>query len=196
MKILKSIYENEVEVKEISVLKSLFIIIMFTLIPGVINFLLTFIMILIDENISISDDILSKFFSNIEGFPFNTIGSTSIAFLIFYGTLESFKGNFTEHIKEIHKLSNTNIAYNIAQALDIADSYNTEKSMDITKFMDGVLALSIPDNSKIAILDTYSNYHKYVDEISIHLKASIDALEKEEESISDLLNNFLQLLQV
>lgn len=32
MKILKSIYENEVEVKEISVLKSLFIIIMFTLI--------------------------------------------------------------------------------------------------------------------------------------------------------------------
>lgn len=53
MKILKSIYENEVEVKEISVLKSLFIIIMFTLIPGVINFLLTFIMILIDENISI-----------------------------------------------------------------------------------------------------------------------------------------------
>ena len=41
MKILKSIYENEVEVKEISVLKSLFIIIMFTLIPGIINFLLT-----------------------------------------------------------------------------------------------------------------------------------------------------------
>ena len=26
----------------------------------------------------------------------------SFAFLIFYGTLESFKGNFTEHIKEIH----------------------------------------------------------------------------------------------
>lgn len=53
MKILKSIYRNEVEVKEISVLKSLFIIIMFTLIPGIINFLSTFIMILIDENISI-----------------------------------------------------------------------------------------------------------------------------------------------
>ena len=53
MKILKLIYENEVEVKEISVLKSLFIIIMFTLIPGIINFLSTFIMILIDENISI-----------------------------------------------------------------------------------------------------------------------------------------------
>lgn len=53
MKILKSIYENEVEVKEISVLRSLFIIIMFTLIPGIINFLSTFIMILIDENISI-----------------------------------------------------------------------------------------------------------------------------------------------
>ena len=52
MKILKLIYRNEVEVKEISVLKSLFIIIMFTLIPGIINFLSTFIMILIDENIS------------------------------------------------------------------------------------------------------------------------------------------------
>lgn len=53
MKILKSIYRNELEVKEISVLKSLFIVIMFTLIPGIINFLSTFIMILIDENISL-----------------------------------------------------------------------------------------------------------------------------------------------
>ena len=53
MKILKSIYRNEVEVKEISVLKSLFIIAMFTLIPIIINLLSTFILILIDENISI-----------------------------------------------------------------------------------------------------------------------------------------------
>lgn len=53
MKILKSIYRNEVEVKEISVLKSLLIIAMFTLIPSIINLLSTFILILIDENISI-----------------------------------------------------------------------------------------------------------------------------------------------
>jgi len=53
MKILKSIYENEVEVKGISVLKSLFIIMIFTLISGIISFLSTFVMILIDENISI-----------------------------------------------------------------------------------------------------------------------------------------------
>jgi hypothetical protein len=52
MKILKSIYKNKVEVKEISVLKSLLIIIMFILISVIINFLSTFIMILIDANIS------------------------------------------------------------------------------------------------------------------------------------------------
>lgn len=53
MEILKVIYKNEIEVKEISLLKSLFIIIMFTLIPGIINFVSTFTMILIDEDVSL-----------------------------------------------------------------------------------------------------------------------------------------------
>ena len=96
MKILKSIYENEVEVKEISVLKSLFIIIMFTLIPGIINFLYVFLIIigyiLIREAIlfdvlsqfegPISEDDIDFFIDNAE-----TIEVVIFGFLMYFQTL-------------------------------------------------------------------------------------------------------------
>ena len=96
MKILKSIYENEVEVKEISVLKSLFIIIMFTLIPGIINFLYVFLIIigyiLIREAIlfdvlsqfegPISEDDIDFFIDNAE-----TIEVDIFGFLMYFQTL-------------------------------------------------------------------------------------------------------------
>ena len=94
--ILKSIYENEVEVKEISVLKSLFIIIMFTLIPGIINFLYVFLIIigyiLIREAIlfdvlsqfegPISEDDIDFFIDNAE-----TIEVVIFGFLMYFQTL-------------------------------------------------------------------------------------------------------------
>lgn len=144
----------------------------------------------IDESISISDDILQKFFSNFEGFPFNTIGSTSIAFLIFYGVLESFNDDFDSLIKEMKDFSQERIAYNIATALDILDSCKINFSMSNREFMDGILSLSVPAESKIAILDTYHNYHEYLNDISVHLKKVINILEKEKDTLADITDIF------
>ncbi|MGX4599019.1 CPBP family intramembrane glutamic endopeptidase [Faecalimicrobium sp. JNUCC 81] len=52
MRALKSIYKNECQIKEISILKSFIIMAIFLVVPVLINLIATVIMILINENIS------------------------------------------------------------------------------------------------------------------------------------------------
>lgn len=52
MKALKSIYKNECQIKEISILKSFIIMAIFLAVPVLINLIATVIMILINDNIS------------------------------------------------------------------------------------------------------------------------------------------------
>ncbi|MBD7915494.1 winged helix-turn-helix transcriptional regulator [Clostridium sp. Sa3CUN1] len=145
---------------------------------------------LIDKNINISNEILNKFFSNIEGFSFNTIGSTSIAFLLLYNALEEFNEDIDILINNIKTLSHDKIAYNITEALDISDNYSHDESITESDFIDIILSLSIPAESKIIILDTYRNYEKFLDEISIPLKKVITILNKEKNNFIDILSPF------
>ena len=54
-----------------------------------------------DNSISINNTILHSLFSNFDGFSFNTIGSSSIAFLLFYNVLEDFNGDFKKLIEDM-----------------------------------------------------------------------------------------------
>lgn len=143
-----------------------------------------------DKNISISEDILTKFFSNLEGFPFNTIGSSSIAFLIFYNVLERYDEDFDSLIEYMKSLSSDKVAYNIAEALDISDNCKFPASISEGEFTDMVLSLSAPAESKIAILDTYRNYQEILNEIYSYLKTVVNALRKEKTAIIDIMFNF------
>lgn len=144
----------------------------------------------IDKKISINDDILIKFFSNIEGFPFNTIGSTSIAFLIFYEVLEEFCDNFDLLIKKMKTFSSEEIAYNIADALDISDNYKTKGVMSDRDFINAILSLSIPAESKIIILDIYRNYHDYLETISPYIKSILSIFNNKISVFHEIINNF------
>ena len=138
----------------------------------------------------IYSDILSKYFSNLEGFPYNTIGSNSIAFLIFYDVLEDFDGNLNKLVADMKNFSAERIAYNISETLDIVDNLKNKKSIDSQEFINKVLSLSIPLESKISILDIYSNYQNYLTEISPYLITVIDFLKQKKAILIDIINNF------
>lgn len=93
-------------------------------------------------------------FRNLEGFPKNTIGSSSPAFLLFYGMLEDFDGDFPALLSRMENQTPEQTAYRMAQALDLAEN-STDRAMDSGIFLDQVLALSVPGSSKLAILDTF-----------------------------------------
>lgn len=144
----------------------------------------------IDKTISMEENTLQKLFANFEGFPFNTIGSSSIAFLLFYQVLEEFNGDFDALIKEMKSFSPERIAYNIAIALDIIDNVQPITELTDREFLDGVLSLTIPSESKIAILDTYRNYLEYLSETSKYISEVIEALKKEELLLKEIIYNF------
>lgn len=143
-----------------------------------------------DKNISISEDILNKYFANLEGFPFNTIGSTSVAFLLFYNVLEEFDEDFDSLISYMKGFSHDRVAYNIAEALDISDNFNIPGSLNDREFLEKILSLSVPAETKIVILDTYRNYQDVLNEISYCLKIVINTLKKEKNSLTDIIDNF------
>ncbi|MGG7142327.1 ArsR/SmtB family transcription factor [Clostridium nigeriense] len=149
-----------------------------------------------DENISLGEDIINKYFTNLEGFPFNTIGSTSVAFLLFYNVLEEFDEDFDTLISYMKDFSPDRIAYNIAEALDISDNCNTPCSLSDREFLDKVLSLSVPAESKITILDTYHNYHEVLNDISVCLNTIINTFKKEKNALTDIIDNFsIELVQ-
>lgn len=144
----------------------------------------------INKNITLNEDIGNKFFTNIEGFPFNTIGSSSVAFLLFYNVFEEFDENFDLLIKSMKDLPYHKVAYNIAEALDISDNFKCEESINEGEFIDMILSLSVPSESKIIILDTYRNYKNILDEIYLPIKNVIDFLSKNEDKLIEIITTF------
>ena len=145
---------------------------------------------ILDGKINIDSDKLHQLFGNINGFSFNTIGSNSIAFLIFYHFLIMYDKNLVSILKRINKLPNENIAYNIAETLEISDRYNLFEGIDTYNFMDCILSLSIPDSSKILILNTYRLYYDLSAECSLYIEPVLKILENETELINDICNDF------
>lgn len=150
----------------------------------------------IDKSISIEENILQKLFCNFEGFPFNTIGSSSIAFLLFYQVLEEFNGDFDELIGKMKRFSSERIAYNIAIALDIIDNVQPIPKLTDREFLDGVLSLTIPPESKIAILDTYRNYLEYLSQTSKCISEVIEAFKREEFLLKEIIHNFTSEINI
>lgn len=134
------------------------------------------------------------YFRNMEGFPKNTIGSASPAFLIFYGLLEKFDGDF-EHLEEYTlSLQPEQISYHMALALDLADDYPSGLIPSHT-FMDMVLSLSIPDNSKVSILNVYRRFHSIFRQVIVPVKEAVLCLQKEQtlcEELCQVLNEKIQ----
>lgn len=144
----------------------------------------------LNKNLTINDNIANKYFTNIEGFPFNSIGSTSVAFLLFYNVLEEFDENFDILIEYIKNLPYDKVAYNIAEALDISDNFKLEESINEGEFIDMILSLSVPSESKIIIIDTYRNYKSILNEIYLPIKSVIEFFNKNIDKLMEITTDF------
>lgn len=100
---------------------------------------------------------VAVWFQNLEGFPRNTIGSASPAFLVFYGLLEHFDGSWETLDRYVSGLRQEQVAYHLALALDLADDY-PDGAIPEPVFLDMVLTQTLPDGSKVSILNVFRNF--------------------------------------
>lgn len=144
----------------------------------------------VDKQLALDEKDFSPLFSNLDGLPANTVGSASIAFTLFYPALEHFDGDFEAIVESLKANPPDEIARGIALVLDFTDDSSGQEPLTASKFMQLVLAQSLPDSTKVSILDTYNQYTSLIDEAAFFLKPVIRILSQEYESLKRLVSFF------
>lgn len=148
----------------------------------------------LEKNLSPTDEGLMELFTNLEGFPHNTIGSASTAFLLFYPLLDHFNGNPESLSEEVESMTADDVACSIADILNLSDTVISPDSFQEHDLVNLLLPLSIPDKSKITLLNICHNYHKLFRDVSRLLFPVIEILKTQTEKIRLLSGNFLDLI--
>lgn len=138
----------------------------------------------------IEEEALCRLFNNLEGMPKNTIGSGSPAFLLFYPLLEQYEGNFEAIIAALKNAAPDQIAYGILEVLDLTEECPDAGPVDSQLFLSLLLAQSLPDQTKLAVFNLYTNYAQIAEEAAVYLARVLELLEKEKEAIYDITEAF------
>lgn len=128
---------------------------------------------------------IAVWFQNMEGFPRNTIGSASPAFLVFYGLLERFDGNWEALDRYVSGLGQEQVAYHLALALDLADDY-PDGTIPEPVFLDMVLSQALPDGSKITILNVFRNFAGLYRQMVEPVRTVLEQLARERLALEEL----------
>ena len=146
-----------------------------------------------DRQLQIPEEALQALFGNLSGFPYNTIGSSCPAFLLFYPMTAGFTGDLEGVTEELRKMPPERLAGVLATSLDVADEAGLELSGD--EFSARVLALSIPAESKVAILDLYHRPEPVLEQASFYLTRAIRLLQREKKAMEAICAGFTSTLQ-
>lgn len=105
----------------------------------------------LERSVTISPEALQALFGNLVGFSYNTIGSASPAFLLFYPMTFFYDGDFDGLLDRMRRLTPEHLANYLAISLGIADELPGPVEITGDELTARVLALSVPAESKVAI---------------------------------------------
>lgn len=130
---------------------------------------------LLDKAVKPDAERLGFLFGNLPGFPYNTIGSYSRAFLLLYPMVSAFRGDCGEVLSRAKARSAGRLAGDLAMMLDLGEE--TEVSGE--ELSARVLALNIPAESKVAVLELYHRGGEILNEAMAIVERVVRRLQKE-----------------
>lgn len=129
-------------------------------------------------------------FRNIEGFPYNAIGSCSPAFLLYYPMLGEFNGELAPVTDRIAALSQEEIARNILDTLSLAEGLPEGEPVSGSVYMSTVFSLDIPDQSKLTLLNMINDYPKIARNAADRIAPLLESLKAELPAMMQLTSHF------
>lgn len=144
----------------------------------------------LEELVTISPEALPALFGNLPGFSYNTIGSASPAFLLFFPMTFFYDGDFDKLLKRMRSLSPESLANYLAISLGVADEQPGRAELAGDELTARVLALSIPAESKVAILDLYHHAERVLEEAAVYLRLTLEALALEQGTLERICEDF------
>ncbi len=143
----------------------------------------------LDKTVKAEPETLGYLFGSLPGMPYNTVGSYSRAFLLLYPLVSRFQG---EDIPGAAKArSACRLAGDLAMMLDIGE----EPELEAGELSSRVLAMSIPAESKVAILELYHRGDAVLGEAMSILSRVVKRLEKEQALLSKCVEPFAQEIE-
>lgn len=105
----------------------------------------------LDQVAATDEPQLHQLFGNLEGFPYNTIGSSSPAFFLLYPHLDQYQGDMDAFAQHMAGLDRDQVAWGVASIFE--DDLPACKRLDAQAFSDLVLGLNAPDSTKVILLE-------------------------------------------
>ncbi len=149
----------------------------------------------LDREVSIPQEKLMRLFRDLDGFPFNTTGLYSPAFLLFYPVLGCYDNNLSALLAYLQALSPDHTGRHMLLSLNLGDSIGPTADDCADLFMSTVLSLTIPPESRLSLLETHRHSRALVEEIGSCLYPVLNVLEHSQEEIQQLSDRFGQELE-
>lgn len=132
----------------------------------------------LDRMTDIPEETLNRLFRDIDGFSFSTIGSYSPAFLLCYPMLLSGEEQDVPRLsRAAAELTEDQVARNLLLALSMEDRIGDSEEDCARVFLDSVLSLAIPADSRLALLTILRSYPSMLQEIFLCVQSVLDCME-------------------
>ena len=129
----------------------------------------------LDRAVKLDNERLDYLFGNLPGFPYNTIGSYSRAFLLMYPMVSRFRGDWEEVLTQARSRGGSRLAGDLSMVLDLGE----EPELSGEELTARVLSLGVTAESKVAVLELYHGGTALLEEIMDMVRRVAVRLERE-----------------
>lgn len=151
----------------------------------------------LDSEAPIAQEQLKRLFGDLEGFPFNTTGLYSPAFLLFYPVLEYYHDDLDDFMTRLENRSLDQVGQHLLLSLNLGDNLGASVEGSADHFINSVLSLTIPPESRLTLLETHRRSRELVREIGACLRPVLTVLEgcrDELQALADALGRELEAM--
>lgn len=133
---------------------------------------------------------LQRLFKELVGFPFNTTGMYAPAFLLFFPFVGRYQDDLPALLEEMNAMSSDQAAQYILLSLGLDDGLPENVEGSEKRFMDTVFALTIPAESRLALLEIHHQYKSVILQAGQLLAPVIKFLEQNRSRLQALAHEF------
>lgn len=137
----------------------------------------------LDEAVSLPPELPDRLFRDVEGFSYSTTGSYSPAFLLLYPALGEYDGDLDALVERLCAMTPDQAARHLLLSLSMDDLIGDGEGC-ADRFLDSVLNLSIPPDSRLALLGALRGYPELLREAAGCLRPVLAALEARRDQLA------------
>ena len=145
----------------------------------------------LDRALDVDGERLAYLFGNLPGFPYNTIGSYSRGFLLLCPVVSRFRGSCAESLAQAKERSSAALAGDLSMMLDLGE----EPELSGEELSLRVLAMNVPAESKVALLELYHSGPELLEEVMELVSRVVAHMEREQAAMESCCADFIGLVR-